>query len=706
MEGQESSEFLHPTGSVDKSKVLSVKPLRSLFPVFSSAPPGVSSNPPAHPSPFVCVPPSGPFPPWLSPFYPFWSPTKCQRHMEGNSSAAMLNNSRAWNGNTTPLMKNDVAYSQTDSGFVEEDGYDSSHDQTAHYSHSFSMHGTDAEVVSKIERQKNKPHKRLRGGQDVNLSVPDTDAVADDFLSKINLMVFDTFQRADGDKDSVPYILMTYDMLRRRITQIEDGRDATPGVTRRPDLRAGTILMNKGIRTNIKKRVGAVPGVEVGDIFFFRMEMCLVGLHAPCMAGIDYMSLKVTQNEEPLAVSIVYSGGYEDNAENGDVLIYSGQGGNIRRKGRQIIEQKLERGNLALEKSFRRGNEVRVIHGVKDVANPMGKVYVYDGLYKIQDSWMENGTSGCSVFKYKLVKLPGQPEAFKLWRLIQQWKEGIVTRAGVILPDLTSGLENIPVSLVNDIDDEKGLAHFTYYRGLKYSRPVNLPSPCSSCNCQGACQPGDSRCTCIQKNGGYLPYTASGVLVNHKSLIHECGPSCPCPPTCRGRVSQAGFKVRLEVFKTKDKGWGLRSWEPIRAGCFICEYAGEVVNKYDSDKFGLDYNDHYIFDATRIFEPLEAMPCDLYVSDNIPVPLVVNSKYIGNVARFMNHSCSPNVFWQPVLRGNNNEGSFHIAFFAIKHISPMSELTYDYGKIQPDTADHRKQKCLCGSIKCRGFFYQ
>ena len=56
-------------GPIDKSRVLNVKPLRTLTPVFSS-PPNSSSF--SHGSaPFVCVPPAGPFPPGVSPFFPF-----------------------------------------------------------------------------------------------------------------------------------------------------------------------------------------------------------------------------------------------------------------------------------------------------------------------------------------------------------------------------------------------------------------------------------------------------------------------------------------------------------------------------------------------------------------------------------------------------------------------------------------------------------
>ncbi|KAJ4967946.1 hypothetical protein NE237_014647 [Protea cynaroides] len=126
--------------------------------------------------------------------------------------------------------------------------------------------------------------------------------------------------------------------MRRRICQVKDAKDPFSGVTRGADLRAGIIMMNNGYKTNLRKRVGSVPRVEIRDIFFFRMEMFLVGLHTPRMAGIDYTSIRFGEEEELVAVSIVSSGAYEDDVDDGDVLIYSGQGRNINRKDKQVSD--------------------------------------------------------------------------------------------------------------------------------------------------------------------------------------------------------------------------------------------------------------------------------------------------------------------------------------------------------------------------------
>ena len=52
----------------------------------------------------------------------------------------------------------------------------------------------------------------------------------------------------------------------------------------------------------------------------------------------------------PLAVAIVLSGQYEDDLDNSEDVIYTGQGGNnLLGDKKQMHDQKMERGNLALK---------------------------------------------------------------------------------------------------------------------------------------------------------------------------------------------------------------------------------------------------------------------------------------------------------------------------------------------------------------------
>ncbi len=699
MEGGSGFNSVPPSNSFDKSRVLDVKPLRSLKPVFPNAP----STPP-----FVCAPPHGPFPSGFTPFYPFSTPQGSQASPDNQQNTTPVQ--MPMGPTPTPLRAFRSSQAPEFSGAFNGD-------TEPEVGGNEDGHVDGQKRAARNARGSNSSQKKTRKNQEPGSSrraAPAPKGPSANFVVGISQI-----ERDDGSRELVNHVLMTFDALRRRLSQIEDAKEQSTGIIKRPDLKASNILMSSGLRTNMKKRIGVVPGVEVGDIFFFRMELCVVGLHAQSMGGIDYMIVRGDTEEEPLAVSIVSSGGYDDDAEDRDVLIYSGQGGNFGKKDKQAADQKLERGNLALERSLRRTNDVRVIRGMKDSVNPTSKVYVYDGLYKIQESWIESKT-GCNIFKYKFVRLPGQPGAFSVWKSIQKWKEGISSRVGLILPDLTSGAESTPVSLVNDVDEEKGPAYFTYFSTLKYSKSFNLAQPSFGCNCHNACQPGDHNCSCVTKNGGKFPYTSNGILVSRKPLIYECGPTCPCFPNCKNRVSQTGLKVHLEVFKTTDKGWGLRSWDPIRAGTFICEYAGEVIDKVKGKQGGEEGdNDEYVFDTARVYgsfkwnyEPGlldEESSSESSEEYKLPSDLIISAKNVGNVSRFMNHSCSPNVFWQPVLYEHNSQSFLHIAFFAIRHIPPMTELTYDYGSAGSDevggnSALNKKKKCLCGSSNCRAYF--
>ncbi|MBA0631320.1 hypothetical protein Godav_000203 [Gossypium davidsonii] len=657
-----------PPNSFDKSKVLDVKPLRSLLPVFPEAPNG---------PPFVCAPPNGPFPTGFSPFFPFSGP-------QGSPLTPGLNQN-LFNSTAMPIRSFRAEPPPASNG---------------------------ENVQSSNKRKSVGPSsvkKKVKRSNDSELAL----AALTNFKPGISAA-----EKDDGNRELVENVLMRFEALRRKLSQMEDAKESHSDIFKRANLKAGNIMFTKGVRTNGKKRIGVVPGVEIGDIFFFRMELILIGLHSQSMAGIDFMPMKADIEGERVAISIVSSGGYEDNAEDPDVLVYTGQGGNAS-ADKEASDQKLVRGNLALERSLHRANEVRVIRGFKDATHQTSKVYVYDGLYKVQESWMEKGKTGCNMFKYKLVRLPGQMGAFSTWKSIRKWKEDPSSRDGLILPDLTSGAESIPVSLVNEVDDEKGPAYFTYVSTVKYPKSFKLVQPSYGCNCRDACQAGNSNCSCIQKNGGDFPYITTGILACRMPMIFECGSSCPCFRNCKNRVLQTGFKVHFEVFKTQDKGWGLRSWDPIRAGTFICEYAGEVIEKIKEKADGDDgENNDYVFNTNRVYESFKwnhetesaEERSDTSEKFNIPSPLIISSKNSGNIARFMNHSCSPNVFWQPIMYEHNNEAFLHIAFFAKKHIPPMTELTYDYGiprsdETESNNMEHGKKKCLCGSPKCRGCFY-
>lgn len=69
-----------------------------------------------------------------------------------------------------------------------------------------------------------------------------------------------------------------------------------------------------------KRLFGHVPGYPEGSVFENRTELSECRVHIPTQAG--------TSGRQTVgAESIVLSGGYEDDADYGDVVIYTGHGG-------------------------------------------------------------------------------------------------------------------------------------------------------------------------------------------------------------------------------------------------------------------------------------------------------------------------------------------------------------------------------------------
>ncbi|KAK3135227.1 hypothetical protein QOZ80_5BG0416320 [Eleusine coracana subsp. coracana] len=667
-------------------ELLDAKPLRSLAPMFP-APMGVNVNQSSTP-PLVCVTPVGQFPTGFGAgnLPAFGSINTFSTTANGVSSAGTSANG--------PIDATPISAYKTRSNIISFDGDDGSHSGN---------HTLGAE-----RKRRGRPPKALSADGSNGVKSKRPKPIYKNFVAGKELAFLPS--SSTDPREIVETVHMTFEALRRRHLQLDETQEAS----RRADLKAGAIMMSSNIRANSGKRIGTVPGVEIGDIFYFRMELCIIGLHAPSMGGIDYMTAKFGNDEDSVAICIVSAGGYENEDDDTDVLVYSGQGGNSRNT-EERHDQKLERGNLALERSLHRKNVIRVIRGFKDPACATGKVYVYDGLYKIHESWKERTKSGINCFKYKLLREPGQRDGAAVWKLTQGWIANPATRGRVILADMSSGVEMVPVCLVNEVDHEKGPGSFTYTNQIKHIRPLSSMKPLQGCGCQSVCLPGDASCACGQNNGGDLPYSSLGLLACRKPIVYECSDSCHCSTNCRNRMSQKGVRLHFEVFKTTNRGWGLRCWDPIRAGAFICEYAGEVI---DELRVNLDDSeDDYIFQTVCPgektlkwnFGPELIGEDSTYVTADEfePLPIKISAEKMGNISRFMNHSCSPNVFWQPVQYDHGDDKHPHIMFFALKHIPPMTELTYDYGVAGAESSNagnRRTKNCMCGSRNCRGLF--
>ncbi|MEE6472249.1 hypothetical protein FKM82_009546 [Ascaphus truei] len=158
--------------------------------------------------------------------------------------------------------------------------------------------------------------------------------------------------------------------------------------------------------------------------------------------------------------------------------------------------------------------------------------------------------------------------------------------------DISKDVESVPVSFCNEIDSTRPSSF--KYRKSSWPRGYSINNFSDmfieSCSCTDGCL-DISTCACLQLSaraynenttltaGKITPgYTYKRLQRPVPSGVYECNVSCKCDrKTCQNRVVQHGLQVRLQVFKTEKKGWGVRCLDDIDKGTFVCTYAGRIL---------------------------------------------------------------------------------------------------------------------------------
>lgn len=282
--------------------------------------------------------------------------------------------------------------------------------------------------------------------------------------------------------------------------------------------------------------------------------------------------------------------------------------------------------------------------------------------------------------------------------------------------DISFGKESVPVAFV--VDDNESIKIPMPWESFNYvtkpllddSLALDTESVQLGCCCEElTCSPlncdhvylfdndyEDAKDIDRQPMLGRFPYDEKGRIILEEGYpVYECNPMCRCSKSCQNRVLQNGLRVKLEIFKTEKKGWGVRAVDIIPRGTFVCEFIGEVVNEQEAKERHSRYEDgcsfFYYFnwhlnDMSRLIEGQAS-----YVIDA--------TKY-GNVSRFINHSCLPNLVNYQVLVECMDFQLAHIGLYANCDIAAGEELTYDY---RYELVPGEGQPCYCGAAsKCRG----
>lgn len=220
----------------------------------------------------------------------------------------------------------------------------------------------------------------------------------------------------------------------------------------------------------------------------------------------------------------------------------------------------------------------------------------------------------------------------------------------IVSEDVSNGREKMAIPAFNGIDSETKLNSFQYVvRNYGSPRVVYNEIVCQKrfCSCLLDCS---ENCSCSDLHGRY---DENGRLKSKASgPIYECSVLCPCwSNRCKNRVLSKGIQFNLEVFRTNDRRWSLRTGQFIPKGAFICELNG-IYDKESGD--------------------------EVSVSISKQTSLFLTTDLASNIGRFIRRDSNANVIYAEVFINQYDTTFPRIGLFAKRNIQSGEELICDF----------------------------
>lgn len=206
--------------------------------------------------------------------------------------------------------------------------------------------------------------------------------------------------------------------------------------------------------------------------------------------------------------------------------------------------------------------------------------------------------------------------------------------------------------------------------------------------------------------------------LDSREPIYECHEGCACAETtegdddtaCVNRVVERGRQIPLQIFRTEDRGWGVRTLVDLQKGQFVDRYLGEILTAREarhrrSVATMARRKDVYLF-ALDKFSDANSLDSRL-----AGPPLECDGEFRAGPTRFINHSCSPNLRIFARVGDHADKHIHDLAFFAVRDIAAGDELMFDYVDGIVDLASDARHHvagmtpCLCKSPNCRKFLW-
>ncbi|CAH1643749.1 unnamed protein product [Spodoptera littoralis] len=274
-------------------------------------------------------------------------------------------------------------------------------------------------------------------------------------------------------------------------------------------------------------------------------------------------------------------------------------------------------------------------------------------------------------------------------------------RFKLLSSDISNGREPFPIPCVNEVDDAPLPDDFTYVTRHVMPVPVNVDNTIDTlqgCQCAaGECSSMSCACAALGVRGWYCGGRLAPAFPYHDPpMLFECNQTCHCNMRRCGnsivsRAAAAGSVcVRVQVFRCAEpRGWGLRARQPVPRGAPVALYVGELLPLPQADTRAAD---QYMFALD--------VKSDLLEQCSDKTQLCVDAAQYGSAARFINHSCRPNLAPVRVFTDTRDLRLPTVALFATADIQQDEELTFDYGD-KFWSVKSKWMKCECGSVDCR-----
>lgn len=139
--------------------------------------------------------------------------------------------------------------------------------------------------------------------------------------------------------------------------------------------------------------------------------------------------------------------------------------------------------------------------------------------------------------------------------------------------------------------------------------------------------------------------------INRVTSVECTNKLCFCGKDCQNQRFQKKQYSEVKVIQTENKGYGLVAEKPISEGAFVYEYIGEVIDEATFRQRMIDYD-------TRKLRHFYFM---MLTKDAF-----IDATDKGSLARFCNHSCSPNAYVDKWVVGDK----LRMGIFAKREIQP------------------------------------